>query len=134
MSGTWIDLLLLLLLVGAIVALVRVARNPVLAADGIQGSGDADLGHDVRSWARGYYPRLVRQAGYDPEFWRIPYWVGKVFFAVVLAYLWYRFVTVLSETMSPLAGVVVFAIAGFFVPDAVFGPVSYTHLRAHETP
>ena len=120
-GGIWVDVLLLLLLIAAIFAVVRLSRGSVMAADGVEGTGDADFGHDLGTWARGYYPRLVRQAGFDPDRWIVPYWVGKVLFAILLAYGWFRFVTALSETASPMIGIVVLAIAGFFVPDAIFG-------------
>ncbi len=119
LGGVWIDAILLILLVAAVVAVVQLSRGSVMAADGVEGAGEADLEHDLRAWARGYYPRLVRQAGFDPERWRVSYWVGKVLFTVLFAYIWYRFVTLLSTTASPFIGAVVLAIAGFFAPDAI---------------
>lgn len=121
MMGIWFDLLLVVLLLAAVTTVVLLSRGSMLAADGIEGSGDADIGNDVREWARGYYPRLVRQAGFDPDTWRIPYWIGKVVFAILFAYLWLVFVRALSESASPILGMIVFGILGFFVPDATFG-------------
>lgn len=121
MAGLLFDVLLLVLLLAAVATLVVYSRRSVLAADGIESAGDAELGRDMREWARGYYPRLVRQAGFDPETWRIPYWIGKVLFALLFAYAWLVFVRALSDTASPILGMIAFAVLGFFVPDAIFG-------------
>lgn len=120
MAGLWLDLLLVVVLVAAVATVILLSRGSMLAADGVESAGDADIENDVREWARGYYPRLVRQAGYDPDTWRIPFWIGKVVFAILLSYAWLVFVRALSETASPLLGMIVFGIVGFFVPDAVF--------------
>lgn len=118
-GGIWVDLVLLVLLAAAVIVLVRLSRGSKLAADGIEGAAEADIGHDFGNWARGYYPRLVRQAGLDPDSWRIPYWIVKVACAILFAYLWFRAVNALSETASPTIGMVGFAIGGFWAPDCL---------------
>lgn len=108
-GGLWFDLLLLTLLVAALAALywVGAARRPyATAAEG------GSSGFLRRLW---YYPRLTRQAGYDPATFAWVYWATKLLLLLllplILLQLWW------FVGGPPVVLLIALAILGFFLPD-----------------
>jgi pilus assembly protein TadC len=100
-TGLWLDLLLFGLLLAVLLLIYRA------------NSGDESLasGQSWRERIAGYYPRLARQAGFDPARFSWVYWLSKLFLAVVLPLL------VLEVWAAPLPSIVVLAVLGFLLPD-----------------
>lgn len=111
-----LDFLLLALLLAAVVWLFRPQPDPAAAPPGSRRPAAPSGRQPLAVRLRTYYPRVVRQAGYDPGSVREFYWMAKVALAVLLPLL-------LLEVFSPrrpavgLLVIVVPAIGGFLLPD-----------------
>ncbi len=113
MTG-WLDLGLALLLALTVAQLYRLAT-----AGGETYAPIADVDEDSGEEAgapAGYYPRLARQAGYDPDSLRWPYWLARIALAVLVPLialvLWSRWQGDIPWLL--LLGLV---LLGFFLPD-----------------
>jgi tight adherence protein C len=112
-GGFWLDLLLAGLLIAALAVFYRLQWPRRAPAEG-PGSGERDTALDFRlgRHLRRYYPTLVRQAGFDPEAWRWPYWASKilagVFFPLLLLDSWPR---------APVPVLLLLGLVGFALTD-----------------
>lgn len=119
-GGVWLDVLLAALVAGAVLWLVRPELVRSLAGGAATGAaaGGAPPFRRALERARGYYPVLARQAGYEPDalFW--PYWAGKAVLALLLPLLFLELVrVVLLGLRVPLPWLLPAAILGFALPD-----------------
>jgi tight adherence protein C len=107
MNGAWIDLLLVVLLVGALAVLFLYFRS---------GHGQDEDDWSGRLTWRNYFPTLARQAGFDPGSVWLVYWAAKVALAALLPVFLLRALGLGAEGGSG-TWVVVVAVLGFVVPD-----------------
>lgn len=108
---TGLDLLLLAVLLAAVAWLV------VLRPDAVSRRPAAPpWRQDLAARLRGYYPRVARQAGYDPGSLRATYWLAKAAFGLLLPLL---LLEVLPRGLPAAALLALFvpALLGFLLPD-----------------
>ncbi len=115
--GPWLDLgvaVLLALVVAQLYRLATAGAGAYAPLADVELDGEAAETPPTR--LTGYYPRLARQAGYDPDSLRWAYWLAKVALAVLAPLLtlvlWSR-----SQGGIPWPLALVLAPLGFFLPD-----------------
>jgi len=114
-GGAGLDLLLLAVLLAAVAWLYL--RRPAAVAPASSRKPAVPLWRQrLGARLRGYYPRVVRQAGYDPDSQRGFYWLTKAALGFLLPLL---LLEVTSRWLRGLGllGLIVPALAGFLLPD-----------------
>ena len=116
-AGAWLDLVLLLLLGLTFVALYRLTpATPGGAAGFDANDSSAGTGSSRRARLRSHAQRLTRQAGFDPDHIRGPYWATKMILAAVVPLM-------ISALASPhdysWLGLGLPALIAFVLPDLV---------------
>lgn len=111
-----IDLLLLAVLLAAVAWLYRRRPGPALAPAASLKPAAPLWRQRLAGRLRGYYPRVVRQAGYDPASLRQSYWLGKAALGLLLPLL---LIEALPRWLrgSNLLALAVPAVVGFLLPD-----------------
>ncbi len=120
--GPWLDLGVALLLALTVALLYRLATTDAAFVSLPDAGADADVEDETPAnsgrWRAlaGYYPRLARQAGYDPGALEWTYWLAKLGLAVLVPLLvlvaWSRW-----SAGTPWLLLPVLIPAGFFLPD-----------------
>lgn len=116
MGGAGLDLLLLAFVLAAAAWLFLWRPDPALALPGSRRPAAPLWRQRLAGRLQTYYPRVVRQAGYDPEPLREIYWMAKGALALLLPLL------LLEATSRWLRGtgllaLLVPALVGFLLPD-----------------
>lgn len=117
MAGAGLDILLLALVLAAVAWLVGWRPGPAaVPPPGSRRSAAPPGRQPLKERLRTYYPRVVRQAGYDPDSVSALYWLAKAVLAALLPLL------LLEVTPPRLLGtgllvLVVPALVGFLLPD-----------------
>lgn len=114
MQGAWLDLTFVVLLVGVLALLYRLqtARSTPLLEPA---TGRREPAGFLQR-AAGYYPRLARQSGYDPDALRWVYWLGKIALAALLPLLAIELLARRQIGLPPVMVVLLVGL-GFFAPD-----------------
>lgn len=108
---TGLDLLLLVVLLAAIAWLV--GQRP---DSGARQPATPPWRQGLAARLRGYYPRVARQAGYDPGALRATYWMAKAAFGLLLPLLLLELST-RGLRGAGLLALLVLALMGFLLPD-----------------
>lgn len=116
-GGAGLDLLLLAILLAAVAWLYFRRPGPAAVVPESSRKPTAPLRRQrLAARLRGYYPRVVRQAGYDPDSLREFYWMTKAALGSLLPLL---LLEVASRRLRGLGllGLIVPALVGFLLPD-----------------
>lgn len=120
-AGPWLDVGLAALLVVTVAQLYRLATTGASYAPLTEAGADFEDEYELRPasrWLRSmrYYPRLARQAGYDPDSLRWTYWLAKISLVILVPLLalvvWARW-----QGTTPWLALWVLVPLGFFLPD-----------------
>lgn len=112
-GGFGIDLVLFGACLAAVVWLYR-----QIPGDGAEGAAAFPRAPSVPVWQalRGYYPRIARQAGFDPDSLRPLYWLAKGGFGLLLPLVLLETASRWGRSPSPLV-LLVPLLLGFLLPD-----------------
>lgn len=118
MAGGGLDLLLLAVLLAAVAWLYRRRPGPAAGAPASSRKPAVPLWRQ-RLGARmhGYYPRVVRQAGYDPDSLRGFYWLTKAALGFLLPLLLLEVPWRWLRGGAGLVALLLPALVGFLLPD-----------------
>lgn len=118
MGGAWIDALLAALFLAALVVLYQLQWPQSTLAGGLGPRLRKVVSEErFERWQEKYYRILLRQAGFEPDTWRNLYWLAKILSTAFLPLL---LLQILPARFEPgLAWLLLFALLGFFLPDAV---------------